>query len=226
MPCLAHALRVFDRTGVLQHTGGRSAVRKELRSKLFGCDGKSDCVLGHGNRAVAYETVEAQAGDMEDVRRLENDRFALAANLFDGSLVLEIQLAIGIPIDCHLVWHERVQSDHFTFAVANHLRVGVAPQQQVCHEGFAEDKTTHFRVRLIVEEHVKRMAERFLFAACICVPVKMNWQTGDRLREDSHAGIDSRHLHCRSLRYGFASRGAAHEEGIAAACRPVLGLIS
>ena len=132
---------------------------------------------------------------MEDVGRLEYDRLALAANLFDGSLVLEIQLALLIPVNRHLIWHERVQGDHFTFAVANNLCVGVAPQQQVCHEGFAEDKTTHFRVRLIVEEHVKRMVKRFLFAACICVPVKMNWQTGDRLREDSHAGIDSRHLH-------------------------------
>ena len=68
VPALAHALRVFDRPGVLQKASGRGTVREELSAVLLGGDGEADGVLRHRDRAVAHEAVEAEAGYVQHVR--------------------------------------------------------------------------------------------------------------------------------------------------------------
>ena len=56
-----------------------------------------------------------------------------------------------VSVHRRLVWHKRIQSYDLVLTVADDLCVGVAPEEQVRHEGFAEHKGTHLRVRLIVE---------------------------------------------------------------------------
>ena len=44
------------------------------------------------------------------------------------------------------------------------------------HERFPEDKGTHLRVRLIVEQVVERMVERHCLAAAVCIFVEVQRQ--------------------------------------------------
>ena len=74
-----------------------------------------------------------------------------------------------VSVHRHLVGHKRIQSNDLILAVADDLCISVAPEEQVCHEGFPEHEGTHFRVRLIVEQAVERMVERHCFAAAVRV---------------------------------------------------------
>jgi len=67
LPRIPDALRVFDSTGVLQHTTRCRAVGEELRAIFLGGNGKADCVLRHGDGAVADQAVKAKAGNMQHI---------------------------------------------------------------------------------------------------------------------------------------------------------------
>lgn len=54
---------------MFQNSSRRRAVCKELGAVLLGGNGEADSVLGHGDGAVAYEAVEAEAGDVEYILR-------------------------------------------------------------------------------------------------------------------------------------------------------------
>ena len=86
-----------------------------------------------------------------------------------------------VPVDRHSVWHERVKPDDLAATVPDHLRIGIAPEEQVRHERFPEDEGCHFRIRLIMEQEIQWMIQRFFLAAFLVVLVQMKRQTGDCL---------------------------------------------
>lgn len=55
------------------------------------------------------------------------------------------------------------------FAVADNLRISVAPEKQMRHQCFSENKTCHFLVRFIVKQEIQRMFHCFLLAAVAAV---------------------------------------------------------
>ena len=61
-------------------------------------------------------------------------------------------------------WPSPVKSNDLALAIADYLGVGVAPEEQVGHEGFPEHEGTHFRVRLVMEQEVQRVRAGGLLA--------------------------------------------------------------
>lgn len=112
------------------------------------------------------------------------------------------------------------------FAITDDLRISIAPEEQVGHEGFPEYEGTHLRVRLIVEQVVERMVERHCLAAAVRVFVEVQRQSRDSLRQDTDAGIHGSHLHGRPFCHCFAGGCSAKEKSIVAARRAVLRLVS
>ena len=53
LPALPHTLRIFDRTGVFQHTARSGTIGEELRAVLLAGDRHADGVLCHSDGAVA-----------------------------------------------------------------------------------------------------------------------------------------------------------------------------
>jgi hypothetical protein len=78
-------------------------------------------------------------------------------------------MTVGIPVDCHTVWHERIQSHDLTFAVPDDLRIGISPEEQVGHERFPENKGRHLGIRLIMQEHIQRMFDSLRFSAAFAI---------------------------------------------------------
>ena len=57
-----------------------------------------------------------------------------------GAAVLVVKVAFVIPVDLHLVRHERIKPEHITFAVSDDLCVGIPPKEQMAHERFTKDE--------------------------------------------------------------------------------------
>ncbi len=151
LPCIAHPAGILHGAGVFKNAAGGSSICKQLGTIFLGGDGKADGVLGHGDGAVTNEAVEAKAGDVQDICRLQDYGRALHRGGFlIGSLVLVEQFSVAVPVHGHLVRHERVQGHDLTLAVADNLCVSIAPQEQVCHEGLSEHEAAHFRVWFVV----------------------------------------------------------------------------
>ena len=91
--------------------------------------------------------------------------------IINGVFVIEPSMLITVHL--HPIRHQRIQSHNFTLAVSDDLTVGIAPQEQMRHQSLPEDKGCHFRIRLIMEQKIKRMIHRFLFTAIIGISVKL-----------------------------------------------------
>ena len=170
LPALPHTLRIFDRAGVFQHTARSGTIGEELRAVLLAGDRHADGVLRHSDGTVTDQTVKTQAGNVQHIRWLQRYGELL---VFDGfvraTVIGVVETPIFISVHRHLVGHKRIQSNDFIFTVADDLRVSVAPEEKVRHEGFPEHERTHLRVRLIVEQAVERMVERHCLAAAVRV---------------------------------------------------------
>lgn len=152
---------------------------------------------------------------MQHIRRVENNRLPVVfRQLLLRLLIAVVEPAVFIPADGHLVRHQRIQRDDLSLAVADDLRIGVAPQQQVRHQRFPKDEGRHLRVRLIMQQQIQRVINSFLFPAVLLVAIHMQRQSGDRLRQNTHTGIHRRHLHGGAFRHGFARRTATHVESV------------
>ena len=115
---------------MLQDAAGSRTVCKKLSSVFFAGYCHADGILSHCNRAVAHKTVKAEAGNVQHVGRLEPHTTAVHRVRFVlRCLVFVIKLSVFITVDRHTIWHQRIERDHFTFAVPNDLRVGVSPQE-------------------------------------------------------------------------------------------------
>ena len=108
-------------------------------------------------------------------------------------------MSVLIPVYPHAVCHERIEPYDFASTISYHLRVGVAPEEQVRHHGLPEDERGHLGIWLVMQKEIQRMVDGLFLASFLCVFVQVKRQRCDRLREDTHAGIHSRDLHGRSF---------------------------
>ena len=226
LPCFPDTLRVLNSSGVFQYTGRCRTIGEELSSIFLGSDGKADGVFRHCNRAIADEPVKAEAGNVEYVGGLQNNRFTLAADFVYGTKILIVELAILVPVHTHLVGHQRIQGHDLALAVPDDLSIGIAPQEQVCHERFPEDEGTHLRIRLIMQNQVQRMVNSFFLAAVAVVSVNMKREPCDSFCQNTDAGVNRSHLHGTAFCYCFARGAAAHVKGVTGADCAVGGLVS
>ena len=60
LPAFTHTLRVFNCTGVFQHTAGSSTVGEKLRTVFLTSDRHADSVLCHCNWTVSYQTIKSK----------------------------------------------------------------------------------------------------------------------------------------------------------------------
>ena len=130
-----------------------------------------------------------------------------------------------IPVHRHAAWHQRIKSHHLTLAVSYNLGIGIAPQEQVSHDRFPENKAYHLRVRLIMQYKIQRMIHCFFLTAAVCVSVKVQRQSCYRLRQNTDVGIYCSHLHSRTLISPFACSTATHEKPISTARRAFFWII-
>ena len=92
---------------------------------------------------------------MEDIARSKDNRRAIhRRRIVFGNLILIIKLTVFIPVHRHAVWHQRIEGNNLALAVTDDLRVGIAPQKQMRHQGLAENETRHLRVWLVVQKEV------------------------------------------------------------------------
>ena len=109
LPAFPDTLWVFNGARMLQNTAGSCAVGEELGSVLLTGDSHADGVLCHGNGAVAYETVESQAGDMQNIGGPQRDCEFLTFDSFVRTPVVGVvQLSVFVSVHGHLVGHQRV----------------------------------------------------------------------------------------------------------------------
>ena len=227
LPAFPHTLRVFDGAGVFQHAARSGTVGEEFRTVLLTGDSHADGVLRHSDGAVTDQTVKAQTGDVEHFRGMKRYGEVLILDGFIRATVIGVVKPTGfVSVHRHLVWHQGIQSNDLVLTVADDLRVGIAPEQQVRHERFPEHEGTHLRVRLIVEQVIERMVQSHCLSAAVRVFVEVQRQSRDSLRQDTDAGIHGGHLHGRAFRHCFAGGRTAHEKGVVAACRSAFGLVS
>ena len=74
LPALPDSCRIFDRTGMLQHTGRCRTVRKELAAVFFRSYRKPYGVLCHSNRRISHKPVKAKPRDMQHIRRMKDHK--------------------------------------------------------------------------------------------------------------------------------------------------------
>ena len=183
LPAFADTLRILNGAGVFEDASGGCTVREKLRAIFLCGDGETNRIFCHCDGTIPNQTIKTKTGYVQHIFRLEDDsavfrldRFVVLAH------VAVIQPPVFVSVNGHLVRHQWVQSNDLTFAVADDLRVGVAPQKQVRHECLAEYEARHFRVRLVMEETVKWVLHSLLFASVAGVLVHVQWQTCDGLR--------------------------------------------
>ena len=170
LPALPHTLRIFDRAGVFQHTARSGTIGEELCAVFLTGDSHADGILRHSDGTVTDQPVKAQAGDMQHIREMKRyGKILTFYGFVRATIIGVVQLSVFISVHRHLVGHKRIQSNDFIFTVADDLCIGVAPEEQMCHECFTKHKRTHLRVRLIVEQAVERMVERHCLAAAVRV---------------------------------------------------------
>ena len=107
---------------------------------------------------------------MQHIRWLKRyGEFLIFYSFVRTTVIGVVQPPILVSVHRHLVRHQGIQSNDFILAVADDLRVGIAPEEQMRHERFPEYKGAHFRIRLIMEQAVERMVERHGLTAAVRV---------------------------------------------------------
>ena len=115
---------------------------------------------------------------MQHIGGLQPDKAAFdCGRVIHADGVFVVKLPVAVTIDCHSVWHQRIEGDDLAFSVADNLGISVAPQEKVGHERLPEHEGTHLRVRLIVQQKIQRMVDGFLLAAVLLIAVKVQRQT-------------------------------------------------
>ena len=115
---------------------------------------------------------------MKDLVPAEVEVFVLLTRNFIRVCVVDIvEFPALIPIHFDIFRQKRIQPQHGVLTVPDDLCVGVAPEEQVGHQRFPEDKRCHLRVRLAVQNLVQRMIPcLFLVAVVVGHPVEMQRQ--------------------------------------------------
>ncbi len=183
--------------------------------------------MNNMHRDEVLDFIEAESGDMQHIRGLKRyGELLVLDSLVCATIIGVVQLPVLVSVYRHLVGHQRAQSYDLVLSVADDLCIGVAPEEQVCHECFPEHERTHLRVRLIVKQVVERMVKCHCLAAAVRVFVEVQRQSRDSFRQDADAGIHGCHLHGGAFRHCFAGCRAAEEKGVVAARCAVFRLVS
>ena len=206
VPAGSERSRVFHRVRMRQDAAGASAVGEELASVLLSGDTQTDSGLFKCNGAITHDTVKAKPGNMKHIPRFEPPAFAIAGCISVG------QKTTSIPVNFHLVRKKRIQAVDLVSAGADNLAVGIAVQQQMSQHRFSKDKRSHFLVGLVMDQPVQRMFRGFS-ASVFCGFVHMERQTGNGLSNNTHTGVDRRHLNGRGRIYRLARCAGAEIEG-------------
>lgn len=178
------------------------------------------------HRDEVLDFIEAESGDMQHIRGLKRyGELLVLDSLVCATIIGVVQPTVFVSVHRHLVGHQRVQGYDLVLSVSDDLCIGVAPEEQMCHECFPEHERTHLRVRLIVEQVVEWMVVCHCLAATIRVFIEVQRQSRHCLGQYADTGIHGGHLHGGAFRHRFAGCRAAHEKGVVAARRAVLRLV-
>ena len=74
LPALTHTLRVFDRTGVFQHTARSGTVGEEFCTVFLTGNRHANGVLCHSDGTVAHQAVKTQTGNVKHFGWVKIDR--------------------------------------------------------------------------------------------------------------------------------------------------------
>ena len=98
----------------------------------------------------------------------------LSRNFIRIGVVDVVQLAAFIAIHFDVFRQQRIQTQHCVLAIPDDLCVGIAPQEQMGHQGLPKHKGRHFRIRLSVQDLVQRMIScLFLVAVLVRYPIQV-----------------------------------------------------
>ena len=98
----------------------------------------------------------------------------LSRNFIRIGVVDVVQLAAFIAIHFDVFRQQRIQTQHCVLAIPDDLCVGIAPQEQMGHQGLPKHKGRHFRVGLSVQDLVQRMIScLFLVAVLVRYPIQV-----------------------------------------------------
>ena len=139
----------------------------------------------------------------------------LSRNFIRVCVVDIIKLAALITVHFDIFRQKRIQPQHRVLAIPDDLCVGVAPEKQVSHQRFPEDKGCHLWVGLPIQNLVQRMIPRlFLVAVIVCHPVEMQRQCRNGLRQQTDTGVHGRDLHGSLLIHLLSGIGTAKHKGL------------
>ena len=144
------------------------------------------------------------------------------------NLILIVEVTFIVTIHTHLIDHQQIESDDFTFAISYNLRVGISIKEKMRHQSLSEDKGRHFRIWLIVNQSIQRMFDCLFFTTrvSVLILINMDWQSCNGPRKNPDAGIDCSHLHGTSFIDGFVRVASTKEKTIGAAIGAIGGLVS
>ena len=130
--------------------------------------------------------------------------------------VLVVRLVGLVAHHVHQVGSQSFHSDRRARRIAIDERKRIAVQQAIRNLRLTKHKRCHVLVRLAVEQLVHRM--RHIIARTVrAVAQHLPRHAGKSLRDQSHACVDSRSLHCVVGRNGFASPSPRRDIGLDAA---------
>ena len=199
---------------MFQHSTGLCAVLEERAAVLLDGQRSAQAVLHHGDRREANQPVESQTWHVKHLVPAEDNVLVLFARRFICVGVVDvIDLAMFITVYLDVLREQWIDAHHTVLAVADDLAVGVAVEQQMYHHGLAPGEARHLRVWLPVDDGIQRMIRSHLFpCSAVGVAVQMKGQLGNRLRQQSHTGIDRSDLHRGLLVHLLAAVRSAEAE--------------
>ena len=215
-PAITDTVRVFHNAGMLQHTTGLCAVLEERGTVFIYRNGSTEAVLHHGDWRETDQTIKPKPRHMKDLVPAKVEVFILLSRNFIRVCVVDIvELATLISVHFDILRQKRIQTQHRVLAIPDDLCVSVAPEKQVGHQRFPEDKGCHLRVGLAIQNLIQRMIPRlFLVAVIVCHPVQMQRQCRNGLCQQTDTGIHSRDLHGCFLIHLLPGIGAAKHKGL------------
>ena len=136
-PVVTDLLRILQNTRMLQHTERLPVVFEEGTAVFLHGNGRAQRVLHHGDGRKSDKAVKPKARDMQDFIPPEDDVFIRFPRDFIRIGVVDvIQFSLLRPVDLHVFREKRIQAKDTVFTIPHYLRIGVAPQKQVCHDRF------------------------------------------------------------------------------------------
>ena len=215
-PAIPDTVRVFHNAGMFQHTAWLCAIFEEGRAVLVHRNGSTEAVLHHGDWRKTDQAIKAQTRHMEDLIPAKVEVFVLLSRHFICVGVVDIvELTALISVHFDIFRHQRIQPKHRVLSIPDDLCVGIAPEEQVGHHRFPEDKGCHFRIWLPIQNLVQRMIPCLLLIAIVIRhPVQMQRQCRNGLCQQTDTGVHGRDLHGGFFIHLLPGIGTAKHKGL------------